>query len=56
MHCWHCGNAVNWNCDYDLEDITGEHGILTLLVCTNEDCGASYECTLPLDKTGEENE
>lgn len=46
MKCWHCGSNVNWNCDYDLEDIIGEEGILTSLQCMNDECGASYECTV----------
>lgn len=44
MKCWYCKSEVIWNSDYDLEDIIGEEGILTSLQCSNDKCGASYEC------------
>lgn len=46
MRCWHCNSRLNWNSDFDLEDITGEVGIVTFLTCMNDECGASYECIL----------
>lgn len=53
MKCWHCNSEVIWNCDYDLEDITGEEGILTTLTCSNDECGASYECVVRQDNVYE---
>lgn len=53
MKCWHCNSEVIWNCDYDLEDIIGEEGVLTTLQCSNDECGASYECTVKQDKAFE---
>lgn len=46
MKCWHCGSEVIWNNDYDLKDIIDEEGILTALSCSNDECGASYECVV----------
>lgn len=49
MKCWHCNSEVIWNNDYDLKDIIDEEGILTILTCSNDECGASYECTIRQD-------
>ena len=49
MRCWHCGSEVIWNNDYDLKDIIDEEGILTALSCSNDECGASYECVVRQD-------
>lgn len=49
MKCWHCNSRLNWNSDFDLEDLTGEVGIITYLTCMNDECGASYECILETD-------
>ena len=46
MKCWHCNSEVIWNCDYDLEDVCGEEGMLTTLTCSNEECDAQYECVI----------
>lgn len=51
MKCWHCNSEVIWNCDYDLEDIYGEEGIISSLQCSNDECGASYECIVRYDNT-----
>ena len=49
MRCWHSGSEVIWNNDYDLKDIIDEEGILTALSCSNDECGASYECVVRQD-------
>lgn len=48
MKCWHCGSEVVWQNDYDLynPDNLGEiKGILSILTCSNDECGATYECS-----------
>ena len=47
MNCWYCKSKLIWNSDYDLEDVfEGGEGIMTVLTCSNDDCGAFYECTV----------
>ena len=48
MKCWHCNNDLIWNNDFSYEeygvDTVEQDGIVTVLSCCNEDCGAVYEC------------
>lgn len=44
MKCWHCNSEVVWNCDYDLGDIFDAEGIMSTFTCSNDECGATYEC------------
>lgn len=46
MRCWHCNSEVIWNKNYVLKDITGEEGIMSTLTCSNDKCGAKYECVI----------
>ena len=52
MICWYCRSKLIWNNDYDLDNIfEGGEGILTVLTCSNDDCGAFYECTIDHKET-----
>ena len=43
--CWFCGSRMNWNSDFDFSDYGIEQceGIVAILQCTNENCGATAE-------------
>lgn len=44
MLCWHCGEEVVWQGDFSFKDFDyEEEGIVTMLVCSNEKCGAEYQ-------------
>lgn len=50
MKCWYCNSEVVWNCDYSFEDFCYDgEGIVTILTCSNDECGAEFEGRLPLD-------
>ena len=38
VHCWHCGTAMKWKSDEDLEDLRGVEGVVTHFDCPK--CGA----------------
>lgn len=44
MNCWFCGSPLIWGCDFTFEDYgyNGE-GIIAVLSCSNENCGAIFE-------------
>lgn len=46
--CWHCGGELIWGGDFDLEDVTGEQGILTNLTCSC--CGADVDYTIRFEE------
>ena len=56
MDCWYCGSELIWNCDYDFADyaITDREGIVTVLTCSNSNCGACFEGYLSYDKEEED--
>ena len=46
MNCWYCGSQLDWQNDFDAKDYFGDEskeGIVTTLLCSNEDCGAFFE-------------
>lgn len=49
--CWYCGSKLIWNSDFNYDEIYGEgEGIVTYLVCSNEDCRAQVEYSLRTDE------
>lgn len=47
MNCWYCGQKLIWQSEESLEDIyENGQGIKTVLMCSNEDCGAVFEGTI----------
>jgi hypothetical protein len=58
-HCWFCGSAMNWSSDFDFEDYGIESkngGVVAILHCTNEECGATAEFYTKIDDLNEEEE
>lgn len=55
MYCWFCGSTMNWNSDYNYDEIYGEgDGVVAMLTCMNPDCGAEAEFSLRTDNEEEE--
>lgn len=51
MKYYFCNSELIWCCDYDFEDYGYDgQGIVTTLCCSNEKCGADFECFLRIDK------
>lgn len=43
-NCWYCGSEMEWHTDFNYDEFHGEgEGIVSILTCTNEDCGAKAE-------------
>lgn len=42
-NCPICNSELIWGGDHDIDDDTSEHGIVTNLSCSNEECGAFVE-------------
>lgn len=48
MTCWYCGAAMNWNSDFNYDEVYGEgDGIVSYLTCS--ECGAEAEFSLRTD-------
>ena len=45
MNCWHCQSKLIWQNDFSYEDygIDDKEGIVTVLMCSNEECEAYIE-------------
>lgn len=48
--CWFCGSPMNWNSDFNYDEVYGEgEGIVSMLTCMNPECGAEAEFSLRTD-------
>lgn len=53
MRCPRCGNLLNWNSDFDGEDVGIEFpSIVTYYTC---ECGVTAEIVIPLEPIDKEN-
>lgn len=44
MNCWFCNSKLIWNNDFSFEDYGLENeGVVAVLTCSNEKCGAFFE-------------
>lgn len=44
MKCWHCDSDLIWQNDFTYEDYgLEEEGIVTILICSNAECGSITE-------------
>lgn len=44
MKCWFCCSELIWNNDFSFEDYGLENeGVVAVLSCSNEECGAIFE-------------
>lgn len=44
MNCWHCNSKLAWQNDFSFEDYAIEgDGIVTVLMCSDEECGSMIE-------------
>lgn len=52
MNCWYCNSKLIWQNDFDYEDygIVDREGIVAVLCCSNEKCGAIFEGYLDIKK------
>lgn len=49
MKCWHCGDELIWAHDFSYEDYGKiSNGIVTVLICDNDECNAYVEVYLDL--------
>ena len=55
MKCFFCDEEVNWQNDFDVDDIddTCQYNIVSYYQCRNDNCGAWYE--VYTDKKKEED-
>lgn len=52
MKCWFCGSDLYWQNDFNYEDycIDDKQGIITVLSCSNNKCGAMFEGYLDIEE------
>lgn len=44
LKCIFCGTNLNWNCDYDAQDVGYDcEGIVGCYLCMNNECNTMYD-------------